>query len=303
MRILHRYICFDKNESLLALLNELSIRYKGDDRWLGDETHLYTLEFFIYEDNPRFSIIKEKLRQFEIEPQIGTVYEKDDETNANWFYITLGGYQYPQPEDGFAYRQATFNLNNYCVNCGIGKYQNAPFRLRSMPRQHSQFWGLHWEHDAIFVRKEARFLLESENVKGISFSRPVLDKNGQAVEDLWQMHIQTELGAGVDKYNLLIETCEYVEDKETPEGIKLVHYCGRMKYNFPIRGGITINESAFQNMPDIVRSHEWFGSGGTAFQLPIVSKRVKQIIEKNKLRGLAFTPIFNDKREINPIIT
>lgn len=294
MRIQHRYLTFEKNERLLALLEELSIRYKVDERSLDETIPLYILEFFLYEDNPMFSMMKERLQQFEIKPQIGTVYEEEDLTKANWFYIAAAGYQYPQPENEFGYRRATFNLNNFCENCGIGKHQNAPFRLKTMPKQYnSQFWGLHWEHDAIFVRNETRSLLDAENIKGISFSRPVLNKNDQEVKDLWQMHIQTELEAGLDSHNLLTEICEYADHKESREDIKLVHYCGRIKYNFPHRGGITINELAFQNMPDIVRSHEWFGSGGMALQLPIASKRVKEIVEKNKLRGLTFIPIFH----------
>jgi hypothetical protein len=296
MRIQHRYLSFEKNERLLKSLDQLSIHYKVEERNFGEQTHLYVLEFFLYEDNPKFSLMKEVLQGFGLEAQIGTRYDKADIARANWFYIVVGEFQYPQPEDDFGYLRATFNLDHYCWHCGIGKSQNAPFRLKAMPKQlNNQFWGLHWEHDSIFIRSVAKRALELENIRGISFSNPVLHKKGLEVDDMWQMHIHTELGAGVDSYNLQTETCEYVDGIENDEGVseKLIHYCGRTKYNFPQRGGVTFYESCFQDAPDIVRSNEWFGSGGTAFQLPIVSRRLKQIVEKNKLKGLGFTPIFH----------
>jgi hypothetical protein len=300
MRIQHRYLSYYKNESLLKLLDQLSIHYKVEERSFDEQTHLYVLEFFLYEDNPRFSMMKEALQGFGIEAQVGTMYDKEDVAKANWFYVTVGEYQYPQPENAFGYLRATFNLDHYCDNCGIGKSQNAPFRLKTTPKQpNNQFWGLHWEHDAIFIRSEAKGILESENIMGISFSKPVLHKKGVEVEDMWQMHIKTEIGAGIDSYNLTKETCEYVDGQEGGKGVavKLLHYCERIKYNFPKRGGMTIDESSFRDAPDIVRSNEWFGSGGEAFRLPIFSKRVKQVIEKNKLRGLGFTPIFHQRFE------
>jgi len=300
MRIQHRYLSFEKNKRFLILLDKLSIRYKIVDRNLDEKTHLYILEFFLYEDNPRFIEMTAELTAFGIEPQIGTVYDKDDIAKANWFYIFTGEYQYPQPEAEFGYLRATYNLDHYCSNCGIGRMQNAPFRLKTTPKQpNNQFWGLHWVHDAVFIRSQAKRILEMEHVREISFSKPVLHKKGEEVEDLWQMHIQTELGQGIDDYNLSKEICEYIEDKESIEvgPPKLIHYCGRIKYNFPRRGAITFSQSSFQNMPDIVRSHEWFGSGGKAMQLVIVSKRIKQLVEKNKLKGLSFAPIFEERFE------
>ena len=55
--------------------------------------------------------------------EVGTVFDKADIAQANWFHVQTGEYQYPQPEDG--YLRATFNLDSYCNNCGIGKLQNA----------------------------------------------------------------------------------------------------------------------------------------------------------------------------------
>jgi hypothetical protein len=70
-------------------------------------------------------------------------------------------------------------------------------------------------------------------------------------------------------------------------------FCGRVKYHFPKRGGLTFDETIFDANNDIVTTNEYFGSGALAFRLPIFSKRIKTIIEREKLRGISFTPIFH----------
>jgi len=40
-----------------------------------------------------------------------------------------------------------------------------------------------------------------------------------------------------------------------------------------------------------VKTCEWFGSGGAASQIVIVSQRFHQLVNAQKWRGLAFEPI------------
>src|SRR5690606_7286472 len=110
---------------------------------------------------PNFYELKKEIDRYDVKPQIGTYYEKSDINEAKWFITSTGEYQYPQPEDDFGYLKATFNLDNYCRLCGIGKVQNAPFRLKAEPKQYNnQFWGLHWEFQSVFVRQETKSILE-----------------------------------------------------------------------------------------------------------------------------------------------
>lgn len=60
-------------------------------------------------------------------------------------------------------------------------------------------------------------------------------------------------------------------------------------------GGYMFDKGIFYEAPDIVESEEYFGSGASAHKLQIVSKRFKEIAEKNKLKGLSFTPIVHEK--------
>ena len=54
--------------------------------------------------------------------------------------------------DLFAYMPGTFDMTNFCYECGAGDVQIAPFRILHAPK-----WGkrqimmLHWVQDAYFV--------------------------------------------------------------------------------------------------------------------------------------------------------
>jgi hypothetical protein len=283
-------------KSLRAILDRYNISYKyKEDLDSVVPTFRYTLEFYLYEDNPGFSNIKAEVDKYEIEPQIATYYEKSDVANADWFTVSTGEYQYPQPEDDFGYLKATFNLDSHCALCGIGKVQNAPFRLTTEPKQYNnQFWGLHWEFEPIFVRQETKIILEKEQIKGISFSHPVLHKKNIKIDNFYQLHVETILPKAFDNYNTKAITCKIdnEENCNTDTGLKC---CGRVKFHHPMIGGYLFDNSILNPEFDIVQSFEHFGSGGSANRLQVVSKRFKQIVDKNKLKGLSFTPIIHER--------
>ena len=60
-------------------------------------------------------------------------------------------------------------------------------------------------------------------------------------------------------------------------------------------GGYLFNKAIFDIKTDIALTYEYFGSGARANKLVIVSKRFKQIVEKNKLKGFGFTPISHER--------
>ncbi|MFT3827801.1 MAG: hypothetical protein QM731_28045 [Chitinophagaceae bacterium] len=293
MRIGHRYLTFDKNEKLTKLLDKLEIKYKVQEKHYDPSTYFYALEFHLYEDDPKFIERKKAVDKFKIRTQVGTFYEKGDYDNAEWFVITTGEYQYPQPEEG--YKDATFNLENYCQFCGIGKIQNAPYRLQTQPKQlNNQFWGLHWEFEAIFVRQGAKNILEQEKIKGIRFSNPVLHRTNSPIEGFYQLHIDTILNKGFDNYNTQTITCK-INNEEGLNTNKKTTCCGRIKFHHPMIGGYLFDRTLFKKDLDIVESNEYFGSGGAAYRLQIVSKRFKEIVDKNKLKGLSFIPIMHNR--------
>lgn len=300
MRITHRYLRWDSHpkiiKSVQIILDKYNISYKYKE-YLASviPSFKYSIEFYLNEDNPNFAILKSQIDNFGIEPQTGTIYEKSDIENAEWFIVSTGQYQYPQPEDD--YLEKTFNLENYCNLCGIEKNQNAPFRLRTEPKQYNnQFWGLHWEYFAIFIRQEAKNILEKENIRGMRFSKPVLNKKNIEIDGFYQLHIDTILNKGFDSYNTKIITCKINNEENCNTDINS-KCCGSIKFHYPMIGGYLFDKKTFNHDFDIVQSNEYFGSGGSADRLQIVSKRFKKIIEKNKLKGLSFTPIVHDRLE------
>lgn len=295
MRIQHRYLTFEKNNKLIKLLDDLEIDYKISEKSYDEKTHYFALEFHLYQDDFNFDKHERAFATFDISHQIGTIYEQHDIKNAEWFIIRTGEYQYPQPDGDNGYLDATFNLDNYCNNCGMGKYQIAPFRLKTPPKQLKlQFWGLHWEHDAIFVRDETKKLFETENIKGISFSNPKLHKDNSLIDNWNQLHIETILEKGLDYYNTPMTNCNN-SSVELFNTDKSRHFCNRIKYYHPRIGGYTFDKSIFNSDFDIVQSNEYFGSGGSAYRLQIISKRLKTIIEQNRLKGLTFIPILHER--------
>jgi hypothetical protein len=300
MRIKHRYLTWDSHLKVINPVMKILDKYSNDYKYKEDlncviPTFKYQIEFYIYEDYPEFDKIKKDLCKY-LEPQvIGTEYEKKDLKNAEWFVISTGEYQYPQPENDFGYLKATFNLDNYCKHCGIGKVQNAPYRLKTEPKQlNNQFWGLHWDFDAVFVRHEAKNILERENIKSIRFTNPVLHKKDSPIQDFYQLHIETRLDNGFDSYNTEKITCKF-NNEEHCNNDKTQDYCNRIKYHHPMIGGYCFDKTIFDSKFDIVETNEYFGSGASANRLQIVSKRFKEIVEKNKLKGLVFTPIVHER--------
>ena len=298
MKIKHRYLQFDSNLKTINPVRTILDKYSNIYEYKEDlncviPSFKYTLEFYLYEDNPIFGIINYEISKF-LEPQvIVTEYEKVDIKNADWFIASTGQYQYPQPED--EYLERTFDLGNFCNLCGIGRVQNAPFRLKSEPKQHNnQFWGLHWEFFAVFVRQEAKSILEKEEIKGISFSKPVLNKKNIEIEGFYQLHVDTILDKGFDSYNTKAITCKINNEENCNKDVNQ-KCCGRIKFHHPKIGGYLFDKSIFNSDFDIVQSKEFFGSGASANRIKIVSKRFKELVEYNKLKGLSFTPIMHER--------
>ncbi len=104
----------------------------------------------------------------------------------------LGHHGYPQPEEDFGYREATYNVSDHCPTCGIGSVQNAPFRLRAeFKASHSQVVQLNWVFDEFFLREKARDGLRSVDITGIDYLAPVLHKTDRPSERVAQMVVKT----------------------------------------------------------------------------------------------------------------
>ena len=229
--------------------------------------------------------------------------------NNNWYYIGTGQFGYPQPADDFGYMELTYEPNVGCPTCNIGISQKNPFRFKSEPKaKHSQFLGLNWVFDQIFVRESVKTEFDKNGITGIRFSRPIFDKSEKELETVYQLHVDTILPIALIGDNLITEKCEYPTDKELLEflkanGSKLIEgpFCDGLKYNFPQGQKMIFDIEAFQNQPDFVRTYEWFGSGGSANRPILISEKAKNLIELNKWRGAFIEEIeLTEKKHVLP---
>ena len=279
---------------LKAILSKYNISYKyEEDITCVIPSFKYSLQFYLYEDNPNFENVRKEVEQFLLPRNAGTIFEKVDFEKADWFIASTGKYQYPQPEDD--YLHATFNLDKYCGSCGMGHVQHAPYRLKTEPKQHNnQFWGLHWMYEPIFVRQETKNILESENISGISFSSVLLHKKNIEIKGFYQLQIHNILAEGFDSYNTKKITCKPFNEENCNMN-QDAKCCGRVKYHHPMIGGYRFVKEIFEAEYDIAYSNEYFGSGASANRIAIVSKHFKQIVDRNKLKGLHFTPVVHER--------
>lgn len=213
----------------------------------------------------------------------------------NWYQIGTGQFGYPQPED--TYEEIIYDSTNACLTCNIGLEQKNEFRFKSEPKaKHSQFLGLNWVFDQIFVRQIVKDVFEKEEVTGITFSQPVINKTGIQIQGLYQLRVDNIVNEGLFTDNLKTEICECPKDEKMVKFLlsvgsgksKLVEgpFCGQTKYNFPQGDNcIKLKLEAIKNKTDFVRLGYYFGSGGSANRPIIISDKVKQIIEREKWRG------------------
>ncbi len=301
MEIRHRILEFNNSpryDLLRKELDKLGAAYKTKELGAIGGQASRSVEFSIGESDPLFPVVAELVRKYHFYVQVGVHYSQEDREIAEWVYAVAGEYQYPQPEDDFGYLEATYDTSAHCARCGMGAFQVRPFRLERDFKQSSQFLGLHWVFDEIFVRPEARMIFEREQVSGIEFLHPVYHKSGQDIASVCQMVVLTTARPGLVTEGLSTVTCKADNEESYVEGIGRLKnrlgsypYCGRVKYHFPRRDTIKFRADVMRELPDVAKSYEYFGSGAGANRLVLARNKVVRLARDHKLRGLRFTPI------------
>lgn len=281
MRIVTR-ICEFNNPSLKSDLDKLSLPHTFDPS-------IQSIVLEIDENDPGWLIVRELIERYQLSVTTSASFSQKEIDDAKWLVLfSSGHFGYPQPED--SYMQATYDVSAYCETCGMGAVQRNPFRLRSEPKQKkSHFLQLNWVFDEFFVRSEVKNAFEREHISGVEFVNPVLHKNGAPIVSLLQVKIKDTLPAGLVLAGLQPVTCK--EGDEESSGSRPGRtFCGRIKYHHPQRGSIAFPRSVLANAPDIVKSNEYFGSGGEAHRLVLISRKTADIIKRHKWRGLLLQP-------------
>jgi hypothetical protein len=212
---------------------------------------------------------------------VSTRFTKRELADARWLeLIPDWHYGYPQPhEDVFGYRQATYDLADWCDQCGIGMRQKAPFQMRGEPK-----WGrrsilqLNWVFDEYFVTPHAWSAVFKPHGIGC---RPVMNRKGIELATVVQLVIDEEVGIKTE--GLAFECCEK---------------CYRIKY-LPVTRGPSppLNEAPTQAM---AKTHEYFGSGASAYKCVIVSQDLAGVLMAEKRRGASFRAVASDSTLSSP---
>jgi hypothetical protein len=180
---------------------------------------------------------------------------------ADWTMISLRKRGYPQPED--TYLTSTYRSIGRCSDCGVGRSQVAPFKVRSKYfRESDVCCTLEWIHDvaivpsSIFHEHAAPFQIAS---------RPLLDfRTAAPLTDWCQMVPQAvvDFAASPPATELLASRCLT---------------CGANKWR--MSPGSAIAEPASPpGWAAFVQSSDWFGEGAFAFQPLLIRRDLARIL-------------------------
>jgi hypothetical protein len=252
----------DWNESQVKILSTFGIKIeKGFSRIDLEEKNL-KIELDNY------------LKKWKIEKSVGTIFDKNDLINSNLF-VYQGSWTngYPQPEDLNDYLKLTYNIENYCYNCGIGAVQKSAFRIKKEPKWgEKKIFDLNWVFDEIFIRNDIY-----DNVfkrQGLDSIPVKLIKGDNVIENVVQLKIP------IIKNNTLLLDNQPYEICET---------CNVKKFNPQIKGFSPIFSKEINKSLSIFKSNEFFGSGRRAYNKIFINKEMKLLLEKYKIK-MTFSP-------------
>ena len=230
--------------------------------------------FEVDEEHERWSELAKWIQLRRAVDFVSTKFSKQEIDAAEWLALVPEWHQgYPQPdEDVFGYREATFDLTNYCEQCGMGMTQKASFQMKSEPK-----WGrngilqLNWVFDEFFVTPTIWASIFKPHGIG---SRPVTDRKGVELKTVVQLAVKEEIGIVTDG----------LTGEECPS-------CNRVKY-LPITRGPFPSLIGSPSMT-MAKTREYFGSGASASRGILISQGLARSLSQQKVRGASMKPVKN----------
>jgi hypothetical protein len=228
--------------------------------------------FEVGEDHPNWPTLRVLFQQWDAGDFISTKFSKKELSEARWLVLVPDWHHgYPQPdEETFGYLMATYDLTDFCKECGVGLRQRAPFQMKAEPK-----WGrkgilqLNWVFDEYFVTPEVwRTVLKPLGIG----CRSVMNTQGAELHTVVQLVVEEEVGIMTD--GLAGEECSS---------------CGRMKYLPVTRGPFP----SLKNEPSraMVKTREHFGSGAAADKQVLVSQALARTLTTASVRGASVKPV------------
>jgi hypothetical protein len=245
-----------------------------DLRLIEPGTPLKLVSFDVAEDHPSWPQVKSIIEKWQTGDFVTTKFSAREIDEAEYDWIGAWHHGYPMPDDDFGYLEATYDLTGFCGECGIGKVQKAPFRMKNEPK-----WGrrhilqLNWVFDEYFVLPEVwEAVFRPLGVGSLSV---VHHRTGKKLKTVVQLDVKD------------VATSALAVDGKYPSESCAV--CGRAKYLPIVRGFWPPFES--RQSAQLLRSREYFGSGASAWKAIIVAQDVYRAIRDHKLSGVVFVPL------------
>ena len=260
MRILHNISPW-KNEATKNAFFEIGIDLSGAYEILR-----------VYEDDDRWPMIKKLIDSLKINDRITTEFSKEELASAKFLQMLPDWHcGYPEPSDNFGFIERTYDTSLACDECNLGLIQRAPFRLKKIPSMGKKsIFQLNWVFDEYFVSIEAwERVFKAFDIK---YRPVVLNKTSAEIENIVQFMVPNIVELDIPS-NFEVEIC--------PK-------CAQTKY-LPNFIGFTPTPKMDAHF-DIFKSRQYFGSGGSAFHLVVVSAALYDAIQKAGIKGVNFKP-------------
>jgi len=177
---------------------------------------------------------------------------------------------YPEPAMDGSYQSVTYDLAGYCMRCGVGQRQVAPFRMRKRPASARAIMGLNWICDELFVNIEV--WKEVFEPLGIGCRPLVLDRTGVEIGSVVQLEIPQLVDLCVDGF---------------PS--RICARCGRTRYELTALRMVPCPKPAATDAP-IFKSSQYFGNAAMAQRLILVSRTLFRNIRAAGLTRADFVP-------------
>lgn len=259
MRIRHR-LSFPDKAGIRERLRHLDIRF-----------HEAAIAFDLYEDDARWRNVVALIGQFGGGGMCFTEFSDAELAAAPHLIVSPDWHcGYPMPDSDFGYLEQTFDLTDYCEQCGVGARQVRPFRMRGEPR-----WGkrnilqLHWVYDQFFVHPDIGSRVFPEF--GIELGPVLQNKSGKTLSTVVQVMVPATLREPL---------------RMGDHGYEVCIRCKRLKY-LPFTRGPLPAPTGEVPAP-VVHSLEWFGSGASGFHEFIVSNALFRKLRDAGVRGVSF---------------
>lgn len=243
----------------------------------------YLLVFEISDSAPYFNdVINFMNAKLKDEPQIRCEYSKKELAEAKYLRIYLKRYSgYPQPEAidvKNSYVNYTFDITNFCTDCGSGLVQNDSFYLKkSFNIEKIRFGGVYWIYDTFFITTELRDWFIKEKFTGIEFIPVKNIRTKQTVDNIVQLKINA-----IFPEKLEFDTQEVINCKS----------CNTIKKLKKNDSEIFAPKDILKDLDkDFYLSKEFTGGGLLCCQYVLISNRVYKFFIDNKIKNICAEPI------------